>query len=255
MLPKEHGAYGQLIFPLFTAFAVTGAPLASVLTGVACVALFLAHEPLVVLLGQRGRRVQAADASRAWWSLIVMLSTATASGILAIDRTPPDARWTFVIPAVGAVGLLPVIARRREKTLAGEAAVAITFAAAVLPICAGAGKAWAGVVIAAAYALLFVLGTLAVRGMVLRTRGGGNPGAARRTRTATLTLAALGAILALAGATNGLVSWTAVAAILPGVGFATALAAFPPSTARLKRVGWSLVGVTAVTALLLVAAV
>jgi uncharacterized membrane protein YdjX (TVP38/TMEM64 family) len=45
MWPKEHGAYGQLAFPLVTAFAVAGIPPAAALTALAAVAAFVAHEP------------------------------------------------------------------------------------------------------------------------------------------------------------------------------------------------------------------
>jgi len=255
MLPREHGAYGQVIFPLLTAFAVAGVAWPSLLTAFAVIAMFLAHEPLVVLLGHRGRREQVARASGAWWSLMAWLTAASTSGILAIDGTRADLRWTFLIPALPALWLLPAICRGREKTMTAEAGVALAFAAAAVPVCAGTGRVTAGIVIAAAYGLLFVLGTLAVRVIVLRTRGGGNRAAVRRTRVAMFIVATLGAVMVLGGAADGVVSWLAVAAILPGVAFASALAAFPPPATRLKRVGWSLVAVTAATAVLLVAAV
>jgi len=58
MWPKEHGAYGQLVFPLATAFAIAGATAPALLTAIAVTAAFLAHEPLIVLLGRRGVRAR-----------------------------------------------------------------------------------------------------------------------------------------------------------------------------------------------------
>ncbi len=56
LLPKEHGAYGQMAFPLATAFAVAGMNAPALLIGVAVLAGSLAHEPVLVLLGMRGTR-------------------------------------------------------------------------------------------------------------------------------------------------------------------------------------------------------
>src|SRR5512138_3779118 len=65
MLPHEHGAWGQLAMPLLTAFAI-GRPTAAALALAAAVVLaFLAHEPAIVLLGQRGRRARDEDGDRA----------------------------------------------------------------------------------------------------------------------------------------------------------------------------------------------
>ena len=66
LLPKEHGAYGQIAFPLATAFVVAGVSTAGLLLAAAVVAGFLAHEPAAVLLGLRGARplVHGSDARR-----------------------------------------------------------------------------------------------------------------------------------------------------------------------------------------------
>ena len=51
MLPREHGAYGQIAFPTLTAFLVSDVSVAGLLIAAAVVAGFLAHEPAAVLLG------------------------------------------------------------------------------------------------------------------------------------------------------------------------------------------------------------
>lgn len=254
MLPKEHGAYGQLAFPLVTSLVVAGPARASVLTAAAVVALFLAHEPMLVLLGHRGARVRAADRQRAWWWQNAMLIIGTAAAILALDATPASLRWTFLLPLVPAAWVGYAAIHGQERTSTGETAAAVAFAAAAVPICAAAGSLATGAAIALAFALLFVTATLAVRVIILRTRRGGDPRAVRRTRAAAFAIAGTGALIALAAASDGLVTWGAVAATLPGVLFVSSLAAFPPPAARLKKVGWSLVAVSALTALLLIAA-
>lgn len=172
MLPKEHGAYGQLGFPLVTSLIVAGPAYASVLVAAAAVALFLAHEPMLVLLGYRGVRARTTDAPRAWWWLTGALVAGTATAILALDATPAGLRWTFLVPALPAAWVAYAAIHGHEKTSLGESGAAVAFAAAALPLCAGAGRADIGAAIAVAFALLFVLATLAVRVIVLRTRAG-----------------------------------------------------------------------------------
>lgn len=254
MLPKEHGAYGQLAFPLLTSLAVAGAARGSLLIVVAVVALFLAHEPLLVLLGHRGARLRTAEAQRAWLWLMVTLVVGTIGALLALDAVIPSVRWTFLVPLLPAGWVVFAAATGREKTTLGETAAAMAFAAAALPICAAGGRTAIGGAIALAFGLLFVLATLAVRVVILRTRGGGNPNAVRRTRAAVVAIAGAGALAAFVAASDGVLAPAAVTATVPGVVFVIALAAFPPPAARLKKVGWTLVGVSALTSVLLIAA-
>jgi hypothetical protein len=254
MLPKEHGAYGQAAFPLVTSLAVVGLHPAPLALAVAVIALFLVHEPLVVLLGQRGRRASDLLAARAWIWLHVSLAVATIAGILAIDATPAPLRWTYLVPLVPAVALFATTLRNREKSAFGETGAALAFAAAAVPLCAAGGRPAAGIAIALAFSVLFVASTLAVRVVILRTRGGGNPQAVRVTRGATFAVAATGAVAALAAVSAGVLPWGAVAASVPGVAFAGGLAARPPAATRLRKVGWTLVAMSALTAFLLIAA-
>src|SRR5690242_17217999 len=128
MWPKEHGAYGQLAFPLITSLIVAGVAWPSVLAAVMVVAMFVAHEPMLVMLGHRGRRALDHDGHRAWWWLTVALIVGTAAGILAVDRTAPAQRWTFLVPLVPAGVLLYAAINGREKTSFGESGAAIAFA-------------------------------------------------------------------------------------------------------------------------------
>jgi len=254
MLPKEHGAYGQVAFPLITSLIVVGPARAPVLTSIAVVALFLAHEPMLLLLGHRGARARSSDSHRAWWWLTGSLIVGTACAILAIDATPASLRWTFLVPFVPALWLAYAAIHGREKTSVGETAAALAFAGSALPICAGAGSPAIGAAIALAFSLLFVLATLAVRVIIARVRGGGDPKMVAATRVTAFALAGCGALAALVAASDGMVTWATVLAILPGVLFVSALAAFPPPAVRLKKVGWTLVAVSAVTMVLLIVA-
>jgi hypothetical protein len=53
--PREHGAYFQLALPLIAAHLLRAPTVAmAALTAAACL-VFVAHEPLLVVLGHRGR--------------------------------------------------------------------------------------------------------------------------------------------------------------------------------------------------------
>jgi hypothetical protein len=255
MLPKEHGAYGQLAFPLVTAIAAAGATGPTLLIVVAAIALFVAHEPLLVLLNQRGPRALREDGPRARRWLAASLLIAVAAGAVAILLAPPSARWAFFVPVLPGAWLLDRAVRGREKTTAGETGAAVAFASIAVPIVVAGGESWhLGAAIALAFALLFAASTLAVRVVILRTRAGGDPVAARRTRVGVFSLAALGAVIAVAATAAGVVGRGAALAVLPGLLFACIVAAFPPRPTKLRRVGWTLVAVSALTSILLVVA-
>ncbi len=64
LLPREHGAYAELAFPLATGLAAGGPTVAGVAFSLAAVVLFLAHEPAAVMLGRRGARLQLEHGAR-----------------------------------------------------------------------------------------------------------------------------------------------------------------------------------------------
>ena len=93
-LPKEHGAYGQVTFPLVTAFGVAGASTAGVLLSIAVIAGFLAHEPAAIVLGQGGSRAQRElDASARTW-LACCFAIGMAAGLAAHTRVDHVVRWS-----------------------------------------------------------------------------------------------------------------------------------------------------------------
>lgn len=248
MLPKEHGAYGQLLFPMATAFAVAGVSPESGVAAAAMTAGFLAHEPLLVWLGRRGPRAKREKGRRAMRFLLVLGAVALSGWLTAALAVPPGDRWTFVVPVVAAVALMLAVLAGREKSTFGELVAASAFSLNALPLCVAAGAPpSAGFAIAAAFGLVFSASTLAVRAVVLRVRAGGNPRAANRSRAAALGIAAAGTIaLALAGV-GTLWARIALVAAVPGLLLTVWLALAPPPPAKLRRVGWGLVAASAAT--------
>ena len=58
LLPKEHGAYAEIGFPLLTVLLLGVPSSAALLLSIAVVCVFLLHEPALVLLGHRGARIK-----------------------------------------------------------------------------------------------------------------------------------------------------------------------------------------------------
>jgi len=253
MFPKEHGAYGQLIFPLATSLLVAGVTASALLTALAAGAAFISHEPALVLLGRRGTRATRETGRRAivWWS--VSTAAAVVAGGLALWLAPGGERWAFAYPAVPAAILAATFATNREKGAIGELSVAAAFSSLAIPICRVAG-APAAVAFAVALAFLgvFLASTLAVRVVILKVRGGGNAAVVRATRRAFFVVVGVMLIVLVAAGTRGALPWAPLLAITPSWMVATTLAVHPPPPARLKQIGWTLMSASLAAALILV---
>jgi hypothetical protein len=253
MLPKEHGAYGQVVLPLVAAFGVAGVSAAGVLFSAAVVAGFLAHEPALVLLGQRGSRAkrERRDSALRWLAGTLLVGMAAAAGAVAI--TSPAARWSVLVPAVPALLLAIATVRGREKSWYGEVAASLAFAGTAIPISMAGGAAiGTALAVSIPFVLLFVASTLAVRVVILQVRRGGDPRAAAFTRRAAFVVAGCGAAALTWAALGSVLPSSVLAAATPGLATAAAVAARPPSPARLRTVGLTHVAVSIATAAIVI---
>jgi len=249
MFPKEHGAYGQLVFPIVTALAVGRPGVGALALAAAAVCAFMPHEPLLVILGQRGPRAARDEGSRARRWLGAFAALAVAFAIVALVKLPTQARLALGAPA--AIGLIvgAIIFSRREHTMGGEIVTATALAALASPLALGSSATpLAARTIPLVFVASFVSATFCVHGVILHTRK--PPAIDARTTGATVATLAV-AVLAVA-ARGGIVSPVAAWAALPMCAGGVLLAAYPPSARQLKTVGWTLVGTTALTSLVLV---
>jgi hypothetical protein len=254
MFPKEHGAYGQVSLPLVAAFGVAGLSAAGALFAVTVIAGFLAHEPAFVLLGQRGTRARREQGRSAiyWLAASVVVGTAAAVGALALMS--PPVRWAVSVPLVPAILLAIVAAGGREKSWYGEVMASLAFAGTAVPIAmAGGASIETAMAVAIPFALLFVASTLAVRVVILQVRRGGDRRAAAATRRAALLLAGGGAMALASAALRDVLPGSVLAAAAPGLATAATVAANPPSPTHLRALGWTLVAVSIVTAVIVIA--
>ena len=237
LIPREHGAYGQLMLPLAAALALGRPTIASVCLVVAAVAVFFSHEALLVLIGKRGARVQREQGGRARRVGLGWVGLALASGGLGLWLGGKTVTTVAIIPLALAVPFTALVLRGREKSLIGELAAAATLTAASLPTIASVGLSFErSLIVWGAWAIGFAVSTCAVRWVI----------AAHKKRRAYVELF-LGAVLTIAAALL-MTRHAVLLASIPYLAGSWILIARPPSTRHLRRVGWTLIAAGVLTA-------
>jgi hypothetical protein len=220
----------------------------------AAVAGFLAHEPAAVLLGSRGVRARREQGRRAtvWLVCCGLLGVASVAG--ALSTMPDNVRAALALPAIPAAIVAWLTARRREKSWYGEIAAGCAFALAAAPMSmAGGVNLRTALSVSLPFAALFAASTLAVRAVIARVRGGGDPTVATAARHAALGVTVI-SVAALAVITwSGWVVPTTLIAGTPGLVVAAIFAMRPPPPAKLRTVGWTLVATSIATAAIVIA--
>lgn len=241
--PKEHGAYGQLGFPIATSLAMGTPTLSSVLFAAAALAAFLAHEPLLVWMGRRGPRARREHGDRARRYGVSVATLALALGAGAVVTGGVGIVQVTLLPLGFALLGLVLVLKNQERTTLGEVVVGVALPSAAVPVAVAGGVAselalatWV------AWSLAFACATASVRSVVARAKSGRR--SARLLAFATVATVLLGILclhLAVARAAFPLlfVCWT--------------LMVIAPHPRHLRRVGWTLVaGTTAMAALTVV---
>ncbi len=248
LLPREHGAYAQLGFPLLTGLIYSGGHPGAVAFAVAAIALFLAHEPLAVLAGVRGERLRT-DLQRPARRRILFLAGATVAGLVAaMGLAPPLAWMAAVLPAGLGLLLLPLLGTRRLKTIPAEAIVAAVFSASVLPLAlCGDGELLEAGLAAAVWYAAFLPSIFAVHAVkaALKKRP--------EERWILLASPAVSALVLGAVVAGGVLlpGGADLLAAVPPVAVALGVAARPPHPRQLKRLGWLMVAADALALVLL----
>jgi len=239
MLPKEHGAYAQLGFPLATALILGGPDPAALSLTVAIIAAFLIHEPVMILTGGRGGRAQREEGGRARRRGTALAAIAVVAGVLGLWLSPTAARLSALAPAVLAAALAPLTLSRREKTTAGELLVAMALPSTMIPVAIAAGVDPRTAFLAAGiWAVVFALGTLTVRAIIARAKKNVRPSWPPVLAPILSAMAIAAApVLALSDAIPAL----AAIAIVPTAAVALVFGILGVHPRNLRRMGWSLV--------------
>lgn len=250
MIPREHGAYAELLFPIVTVF-LGGAPTTSTwLLAIGVIAAFLANEPLLIVVGQRGTRVKREEGSRAQRALLVFTMVALAAGIAGLLLAPRAAQLTILLPLLLGASLVMLAIQGLERSLFGEGLAAATLSSVAVPLGLSARlELTAALSVALIWGVTSVLGTSIVRLTVARTKAK----TAHQHRVVALERAALIAICVVVvlvgvgapfGERHGL--WVLAAAV-PVALTVLLMAALRPTARRLRLMGWSLVAANLVS--------
>jgi hypothetical protein len=270
LLPREHGAYAELGFPLVTGLALSVPSWPTLALGAAAVALFMANEPVAILLGARGKRLQDQAGGRARSRMKFLLGLGGILAGMGIVGAGASVWPGLLVPVVSGALLIPTVLAGKHKNIPGELLVVTTFSTLVLPLGAASGVPPIQAALAAAvWWLSFALGTLQVHAIKARHKSTersrwtlwGSPVASGLVLAVALWVAlgqASPLLRAWSQSTGGIKAAEsmryfppAAAAVLPPALALLALSFLRVHPRHLKRVGWTLVGVNAFTLVLL----
>jgi hypothetical protein len=247
LIPREHGAYGQLLLPLATALSAGIAAAGAWAWAGAALCGFLAQEGLAVLSGRRGGRAGRERGAEARRALAGFGGASLLAGAAGWMLSGPDTRAGAVVAAALSVAAMALAGAGRERTLAGECTVALALTAWCVPVALAAGCAPAAAAAGwGVWSVTFVAATLAVRGLIARTRRE----AWRAASGAAVAVTALGWFALHLFARSGAIPEGLPLATAPAGLLALGLAGLPVRAQHLRRVGWTIVAAGLVTAAL-----
>jgi hypothetical protein len=248
LLPREHGAYGQLALPMTSALAVSAPSWASLALVAGFIAGFLAHEPLLVALGQRGGRAKREHGPRATRRGITLAALSALGLGLGARLGGPAVQSALLLPGALALALAPFVLSRRERSLPGELLAAAALSAAALPVARAGGAALpVAVVVAAVWAVGYSVATVVIRGVLAASRKDPSARLPLRAMAPVMTLLAGVPMVSLHPLTRAFAVGVAPLCVL-----SLALALRPPSARSIRAVGWGTIAASVVTLIALI---
>ena len=172
VFPHEHGAYVTLLTPLGSALFFAPS-LRALVWALVAFALFVAHEPLSLLLGRRGERRRELGRGVAWRALALLAAFALPASAALIVSMDPLARRALLVPALACTAAGMMLAAEREKTVIGELVATTALVALCLPALALSSVPYARAAhFALAWLVVHGLAMLTARAYVYRKRQG-----------------------------------------------------------------------------------
>ncbi len=251
MLPREHGAYAAFLFPVLTVLAAGRPTLEGWLLIFASCAFFLAHEPMLVVLGLRGSRVKRERGTTARGWLVLYGFAALVLGVTGLWIAAQEVQYAAMVPLVFALMAFMLSGEGLGKTPPGQAVIAIALALVALPVGLACGLSFAtSICVVGVWALVGMLGTSVVRLTLDRTKLQARPDDLARAQwraaaTLGVSLVVIGAAVA-APVVDRLPLWV-LAAAWPTAIAAALILLVGPQPGRLRTIGWTLVGANVCT--------
>ena len=244
MVPREHGAYAELLFPIVSVF-LGGSPTTSTwLLAIGAIACFLANEPLLVLVGQRGTRMKREESDRAKRALLIFSLIGLGAGIAGLLLATPAVQYAVGMPLLLGIGLIMLAVQGLERSMIGEALAASTLSSIAIPLGLSAGLGLTPTLaVALIWLLTSLLGTAVVRLTLARTKAKTDQELARvRFNRALLVLVCLAVVaVGVAAPYGSRVGLWVLAAAVPVAVVVFTMVVLQPTARRLRLMGWSLV--------------
>lgn len=249
LAPREHGAYGQLGVPLVASLALGTPNVAAVGLAIGAVATFFAHEPLLILLGQRGTKARTQDGPRAAKRLQLLGAIAAVAGGVGLLLAPTIARLAVVPPVLLGCVVVWFVWRKEEKTTLGEVIAAAALSGVGFPIAIAEGiDVFRAALVWFVWTIAFAVATCCVRAVIARAKDAG-PGPMVLAYVVTI-----GAILSSVGcALTDQLPMAVPIALAPFEVLGLSVLVAPVHTKHLRRVGWGLVTASLLTGVFVVA--
>ena len=239
--PKEHGAYAILAIPMVTAVVITGPTVVGFCVAVASITGFLAHEPMLIALGHRGRRAQTSTPT-ARLRLLAYLGITFFAGTTAMAIGSTEVRLSLIACLAMAVVSFSLAAMGKHRTRYGQLWGVVGLSAPCVPmLLAGNVNAGQALSIWVTWLLGFTATTFVVHSVI-----------AAQKRTPRGVYAAILVTVSLVVAVDIALRVNGFAAILPMLAVSWFLYFRPPPARHLRRVGWTLVAATIAAALLII---
>lgn len=167
LLPREHGTYGEVLFPLVSALVLGEANRAAWGLALVAVAGFLAHEGFVVLLGSRGARIRREASPAAWRSVGLFGAAALAGAALAWPGLTQAVVLGVVLAAALSLAAIAAAWLGWERGLAGELLAALALTSWSVPVAlAGAVPAVTAFSVWTIWCVVYGLATVIVHAII-----------------------------------------------------------------------------------------
>jgi len=232
--PREHGAYVQLLGPLACALLFGPTRAQAFLLAAAACAAFLAHEPVLVLLGRRGARVRSLYAGSARLRLALLGTFVVGAAAWSVASSTGLA-LALLVPTCLSLAAAAALLRGHERALWAQLLSATTLVSFTIPVLVASGRTLtAALQFAAGWLLVHVTATCAARAYVYRRRDGTRGLAWATALAAGVFLASAG--LYAAGWAPGCFALACAPFVLIAALLLTRLVTFKSP----KALGWSL---------------
>lgn len=240
--PREHGAYGQLLAPLIAALLAGRPSLGAVAFALAGTSAFLSHEPWLVLSGLRGTRLQRELGANARGRLLTLVLATAVFGTVGFVISDSITRVAAV--ALLLMGIVTAIVSRRALVHSSFGEIWAGTVLAFLGVPVGLAGGLAPITVMAmwlAWAAAFAAGIFAIKGIIRRNKTGGFGGA---------LFGIVGIWLLLIG--EAAKAPGVAVAVMPLAAACSLVLLRAPSPRHLRAIGWTLVGMSALSTALMV---